>query len=370
MIDQFNKDNIKILQELGYEVHVATNFENPGTITSERSNQLKKYLEKEKVKYYQVDFDRNPLNLTEFKKAKRQLRQLSGVNDYEFVHLHSPIGGIIGRIIFGKSKTKVIYTAHGFHFFKGAPLKNWLIYYPIEKYFSRCTDILITINAEDYNFSQKKLKAKRTEFINGVGVDTKLFKQFSEEEKEKIRNKNGFNNDDFLLIYVGELSQRKNQDYLIDVMSEIKKKEIKLLLVGKGPLEETLKQKVKEKNLEENISFLGYRSDVSDLMGMSDVVVSASKQEGLPVNLIEGLCEGKPLIVSDCRGNRDLVEDGVNGFVIGEYSDKNFSDKVFELYYSDRKRNEFSYESIGISKKYDIKYVHKQMLEIYKCEDV
>lgn len=366
MIDQFNKDNIKVLQDLGYEVHVATNFDNPGTITIERATHLKEYLDGEKVTFFQVDFDRSPLNITKFRNAYKQLKEISEINKYDLVHLHSPIGGIIGRMIFRKHQTKIIYTAHGFHFFKGAPLKNWLIYYPIEKYFSKYTDMLITINSEDYHLGKNKLKAKKIEFINGVGVDTEKFKLLNTSNIKNIRKQNGFKSNDFLLIYVGELSDRKNQNELINVMEQIQQPEIKLLLVGKGSLEKELRQRVNSMNLQESIYFLGYRSDISELMGMCDLVVSSSKQEGLPVNLIEGLCEGKPLIVSNCRGNRDLVKENINGFIIEKNDIMTFKEKILLLYTNSELRDSLSNGSVNLSLKYTSKKIKSEMKKLYK----
>lgn len=367
MIDQFNKDNIKVLQDLGYEVHVATNFDNPGTITIERATHLKEYLDSEKVTFFQIDFDRSPLNISKFRNAYKQLKKISEMNKYELVHLHSPIGGIIGRMVFKKEQTKIIYTAHGFHFFKGAPLKNWLIYYPIEKYFSKYTDVLITINKEDFKISKDKFDKTTTVFIDGVGVDNTEFLPLKVNQIKEIRLNNNFNTKDFLLIYVGELSNRKNQIELIEYMEKIVKMEscIKLLLVGKGPEKKILQRIVQEKKLENNVLFLGYRSDVSKLMGMSDVIVSSSKQEGLPVNLIEGLCMGKPLVVSNCRGNRDLVVNSHNGYVYTKESSINFEEKIIELYNSDKLRNEFGKNSLKLSKRYSSAKISTQMKKIY-----
>lgn len=364
MIDQFNRDNIRILKELGYEVHVATNFEDPGTITRERVEVLKMYLKEKKVKYYQINFNRNPFKLSSLKNSIDELTKVS-LNNYDFVHLHSPIGGIVGRIVFKKTNTKIIYTAHGFHFFKGAPIKNWLIYYPIEKYFSKFTDVLLTINSEDYELSKKKLKSKKVIYVDGVGVNNKNFKVKNNEEIDYIRKQNGFISEDFLLIYVGELSKRKNQANLIKSLSIIENKRIKLLLVGKGSLEIELKKLCKTLNVEERVFFLGYRTDIYDLMGMSDVVVSSSKQEGLPVNLIEGLCVGKPLLVSDCRGNRDLVDDTNNGYIIRQNDINTFSNKIIELFENKKLYESMSINSLKKSKKFSLDKISNKMLEIY-----
>ena len=315
MIEQFNMGNIKVLQELKYEVHVATNFIDSGTITRERAEELKNKLKDLNVKYYQIDFDRNVLS-TKNIQAYKQVKQLIKENKYNIIHIHSPIGGVCGRLAARKERkngTKVIYTAHGFHFFKGAPAKNWLIYYPVEKWLSKYTDCLITINEEDYNLAKKKFKAKNVEYVPGIGVDENKFNfEMSREERNELRKSLGINEDDFVFIYVAELSKRKNQQMLIKAISLLEPnvlEKVKVLLPGKDSMNGKYQGLAKNLNVDKNIQFLGYRTDIPKLMKISDLAVSTSRQEGLPVNLMEAMFCNLPIIATDCRGNRDLVPD-------------------------------------------------------------
>lgn len=315
MIEQFNMGNIKVLQELKYEVHVATNFIDSGTITRERAEELKNKLKDLNVKYYQIDFDRNVLSTNNIQ-AYKQVKQLIKENKYNIIHIHSPIGGVCGRLAAKKERkngTKVIYTAHGFHFFKGAPAKNWLIYYPVEKWLSKYTDCLITINEEDYNLAKKKFKAKNVEYVPGIGVDENKFNfEMSREERNELRKSLGINEDDFVLIYVAELSKRKNQQMLIKAISLLEPnvlEKVKVLLPGKDSMNGKYQELAKNLNVDKNIQFLGYRTDIPKLMKISDLAVSTSRQEGLPVNLMEAMFCNLPIIATDCRGNRDLVPD-------------------------------------------------------------
>ena len=184
MIDQFNIPNIKLLQNIGYEVHVACNFEKGSSCSFEKIEILKELLKKLNVKCYQINFERNILKIGNNLKAYKEVKNILTENKYKFLHCHSPIGGVIGRIAGYKTQTKVIYTAHGFHFFKGAPLINWLLYYPIEKYLSKYTDILITINQEDYKRA-RTFSAKKVEYIPGVGIDIEKIKNIKVNKKEK-----------------------------------------------------------------------------------------------------------------------------------------------------------------------------------------
>ena len=158
MIDQFNISNIEILQSLGYQVDVVADFTNPGTITTERCENLKKRLSDTNVRFFDIAIPRS-LNPRAIFSAYKQVKELLEKENYNLLHCHSPLGGVIARKAAKGLRSKglkVIYTAHGFHFFKGAPLINWLVYYPIEKWLSKYTDTLILINEEDYDLAKRK----------------------------------------------------------------------------------------------------------------------------------------------------------------------------------------------------------------------
>ncbi len=371
MIEQFNMPNIKILQNMGFEVHVAANFKFGNTISAERISEFKKELAESNVVYYDLEFSRSVLNLWSNYRAYRKLKKLIFDNKYKLVHCHSPIGGVLTRLVVKKIRergTKVIYTAHGFHFFKGAPLINWLLYYPIEKWLSKYTDCLITINDEDYELAVNKLKARSVKKVPGVGVDLNKFVPQTLEKKKELRKQYGYSDDDFILIYVAELNHNKHQDLLVKVVDVLKNKipNIKLLLVGAGKLIEDYKQQVRDLKLEEHIHFLGYRKDVPNLMAIADVAVSASRREGLPVNVMEAMATGLPLVVTDCRGNRDLVINGENGFVVGLDDVDAFAGAIERLYNSQELRTKFGRANLEMIKEYSLENVIKYMEEIYR----
>ncbi|NLM63540.1 MAG: glycosyltransferase family 4 protein, partial [Mollicutes bacterium] len=252
--------------------------------------------------------------------------------------------------------------------FKGAPIKNWLLYYPVEKWLSRYTDCLITINDEDYECAvKKKFKAGFIKKVNGVGIDLNKFIPQTVEKKKELRKKYGYDENDFILIYVGELNHNKNQGLIINVVDVLKNKisNIKLLLVGDGNLMGQYMNQVKKLNLEEYINFLGYRKDIPNLMAISDIAVSASRREGLPVNVMEAMATGLPLVVTDCRGNHDLIRNGENGYVVDINDVENFANVIEELYSSQELREKFRQKSQEFIKQYSIESVMKEMNEIY-----
>lgn len=305
MIDQFNIPNIQILQSLGYKVDVVADFTNPGTITVERVENLKNRLSGMNVRFFDIPIPRS-LNLVAISAAYKQVKKLLNNENYSLLHCHSPIGGVIARQAAKKIRKgglKVIYTAHGFHFYDGAPLKNWLIFYPIEKHFSRYTDVLITINKEDYKRASEKFKAKKTVYIPGVGVDTEKFKP-DENGREKIREELGLTSTQILLLSVGELNENKNHE---SVIRAIEGMGITYVIVGKGDLKDKLEETAKECNVD--LRLMGFRNDVANFYDAADVYVLPSIREGLNVSLMEAMASGVPIACSNIRGNTDLVQE-------------------------------------------------------------
>lgn len=306
MIGQFNISNIEILQTMGYEVHVACNFDKGSAWTEERIQELKRKLRQMKVHYFQIDFERNVMKLNQEWKAYKQVLKLARKYHYTFIHCHSPIGGVVGRLVGHKTNTRVIYTAHGFHFYKGAPIQNWLIYYPIEKFLSRFTDVLITINQEDYHRAKRKFHAKRVEYVPGVGIDVEKFRNVTVDIPKK-RAEFGISPDDTVLLSVGELNKNKNQEIVIKALVKLHQSNVKYLLVGQGTLRGYLEKLARELGVEKQVIFLGFRQDVAEIYKIADIFVFPSKREGLSVALMEAMASDLICIASDIRGNRDLI---------------------------------------------------------------
>ncbi len=350
-IRHFHIPYLKYFKENGYEVHVAT---------SDDENEIFDYCDyKHKIPFERKPFKKNNL------KAIKELEQLIKKENFKVIHCHTPMGGAVTRIAVKKVKKakdksivpKVFYTAHGFHFYKGAPLANWLIYYPVEKWLSKYTDVLITINNEDYNYA-KKFKAKKVYKIDGIGVDGNKFNvQLSTEDKKRLRKelssisrKFKIKEDDFVITYVAELIYRKHQDFLIKAIYDISKDEdkkelfskMKVLIVGTGVLEENYKELIKSFGMEEHILLTGYRKDVPKLFNITDLCVSTSRQEGLGLNLIEGALCNVPLLASNVRGHNEIIEDGKNGFLYETDDYKTFEKKLCKLAKDNKLRTRMS----------------------------
>ncbi len=307
MIDQFNMPNIMLLKKMGYEVDVACNFEEGNTCSDEKIRELKDSLKEIGVEFYQIDFSRKITNIRKNVRAFLQVNNILKKNSYVFIHCHSPIGGLVGRIAGKLNRTKVIYTAHGFHFCKGSPLKNWLIYYPVEWICSWMTDTLLVINREDYQIAKKKFHAKETIYIPGVGIDIDKINSVQINREEK-RKELGLKTDDIVLLSVGELNQNKNHEIVIRALKELNNSHIKYVVCGQGLLKKYLEKLARELGVQNQLFLIGFRTDVIEIYKCADIFVFPSKREGLSVALMEAMACGLPCVVSSIRGNVDLID--------------------------------------------------------------
>ena len=301
MIGQFNMQNIKILLNMGYEVDVACNFKDRSVWTDEKEAAFEKQLSELHVRKIQIEYARSPYHVLKLIKSYLELKALIQKEGYTGLHCHTPVAAAVTRLAAKKAGigTKVIYTAHGFHFYKGAPLHNWLIYYPIEKWLSKYTDVLITINKEDYQRAKKKFHAKKTVKIPGVGVDTDKFAPCKVDIKIK-RAELGVEEKDFLLLSVSEWSARKNLKIVIDALRKMKSEgileHIVYLVIGKGEMQNVFEQLIKQFDLEDHVRLLGFSADIDELCETVDCFVYLDTREGLGIAALEAMAAELPLI--------------------------------------------------------------------------
>ena len=293
---EFHVPYLKMLKEMGWETAVAArnDFEDP-------SDCVIPYCDS----FYDIPFERNPVNQRN-NIAYKELKKVIDDGGYDIIHCHTPVGAMLTRIAAKdarKKGCKVIYTAHGFHFYKGAPLVNWLLYYPVEKLLAKKTDVLVTINTEDYQRAQK-FKAGKTVYVPGVGIDIGKFSR-TEGIREKKRSELGIPLDAKVLLSVGELNVNKNHKVVINALPDMKN--CWYVVCGRGPLMDNYKKLASDLGVSDRVLLAGYRTDVSEFYQMADVFVFPSFREGLPVALMEAMASGLPCVAARNRGTDDLL---------------------------------------------------------------
>lgn len=322
------------------------------------------------LRVHKIEFERSPYSLKNAK-AFRELSKLVKSNGYDVIFCHEPIGGVMGRLAGKKHGCRVIYMAHGFHFYKGAPKLNWMLYYPVEKWLARYTNALITINTEDFEFAQKNLKLRKNGkvyYVPGVGVDSKSLLETDKEIKTAKREELGVSNEDVLLISAGELNANKNNLVIIDALARCEYKNIHYVLCGSGPLDRELMTLAEKNGVADRVKLLGFRNDVKDLFAAADCFVMPSFREGLSRSLMEAMASGLPCVVSNIRGNVDLIEDGVGGCLCNPTDVDAFAAALDKLAKDGELRQRMGGCNLERIEGFDVSIVMDRMSEIFESE--
>lgn len=385
-VPQHEMNNVKILQEMGYEVHYATNL---NVVVYGKDNSR---LEHTQIITHQIDFLRKP-SIKNIKEAYEQLKNEMFRGDYDVVHCHMPLSGVLTRMAANavrketKKNVPVIYTVHGMHFFSGCPLKNWIMY-PVEKYLSRYTDRLITINDEDYVRAAKFPVRGKVEKISGVGIHLDKFEEYKKKNWEiytpdiktkqtvenNIRLRYGIPSDYRIMVSVGELTPGKKNMVALEALAEVRDLKIAYLICGEGQMKEELEKRAYELGIGDRVFFAGYVTDIPRILSQCDIFVFPSAREGLPVAVMEAMAVGLPIVASDIRGVRELVIHTKGGYLVNGHDSEDYAVKIRRMFTekygksavprNERRKQmgEFNMEHV---KKYSIEVVDKQMRKIY-----
>lgn len=362
-IMQFHIPYLKLFQDMGWETAVASrnDYEDPGDCVIPCCDT-----------FYDIPFERMPWKRKNLR-AYRMLKEIIDREHYDIIHCHTPVGALIARLAAldaRKRGTKVIYTAHGFHFFTGAPLQNWLLFYPPERLLAPVTDVLITINREDYARACKRLPAKQIAYVPGVGIPTDKFRNLQMDRQEK-RRALGFGEDDFLILTVAEMTRNKNHITVLNALAALKDREefshMHYLIVGRGEMWASLEESAKTLGISGHVHFLGYRSDAPELYRSCDLFAFMSFREGLSVALMEAMSSAMPIVCTKIRGNTDLIADKVSGRFC-ENTPAALTDVLVQMYHDPEGRRKLGQAASERAMLFDEKTVHEKMKQIYLGE--
>ena len=359
-IMQFHIPTLKLFKNMGWETAVAArnDYNNP---------------EDCKIPYcdhfYDIPFERIPFVPKNVECYKR-LKDIIDQGDFQIIHCHTPVGSVLGRLAARKNRkggARVLYTAHGFHFYRGAPLGNWLLYYPVEKLCSYFADDIITINQEDYRFAKKNFSYANIHYLPGVGIDTSTFSPcvLTEEDRSAMRAVLGVQSGQKMILSVGELISRKNYKTAIDVIAKLDTEQLCYYICGQGVLRSEIEEYAKARGVSDSVVFLGYRRDIPQICACADVFLHTSYQEGLPMAVMEAMACGSPIVASQIRGNVDLIEDGVDGFLCDPQDVDSFAEKIQRVLDEPDLAEELRRNGLQNIKSFDMSIVTKQLQKIY-----
>lgn len=352
-IMEFHIPYLKMFKEKGWETSVAAknDYENLNDCSIPYCDH-----------YYDIPFERFPIKRKNIQ-AYKLLKKIIEEEHFDIIHCHTPVGAMLARLAakdVRNNGTKVIYTAHGFHFYTGAPLINWILYYPVERWLAHYTDVLITINKEDYERA-KKFKVRQVEYIPGVGIDVEKFYP-NPCDRDKKRQELGINSDDIVLLSVGELNENKNHRLIIELLPYLKNN-VFYVICGKGPLMEEYINLANKLGIQKRLKLMGYVNDTPNYYRIADLFVFPSKREGLPVSIMEAMASGLPIIATDIRGSRDLLGDSSN-VLFSLDDDRDYIIKSINKLL--KNRADVSKENVDRAKMYNNQVIIKSFLMLLK----
>ena len=372
-LPRFELGNARILQQLGYEVHYASNF----NIRIYEYDM--EFIKQQGICCHQIDFARSPRHMIQNGRAYRQLKHLLGENEYSLIHCHTPVAGVLTRLAArrrrkGPDRVKVLYTAHGFHFYQGGPLSGWLLYYPVECRMSLYTDVLLTINREDY-LRAKKFCEQQQPWTGqqclvyqtlGAGLEPDRFAVPDRKEAAAKRKEFGFSPENFLLVSVGELNRNKNHEVVIRALAGLEDPNLRYLICGKGSEQGRLEALIRELKLEGRVVLAGFREDITQILCSADCFIFPSIREGLPMSVLEAMAAGLPIITSDNRGTREYIVDDSNGIVCRNTPEA-YQAAIRRLVQSPALRRRMGKKARKTAQQYDAAHARDVMREIYQC---
>lgn len=290
------------------------------------------------------------------------LKKIIDGSRWDVIWTNEPVMGVMTRFAAKKARksgTKVVYMVHGFHFYTGAPKKNWMLYYPVEKYCSRLCDSIITINREDYERA-KTFHANRVEKMDGIGLDTEKFAA-CEADRETVRAALGIPADAFFAVSVGELKEHKNHAVIIRALAKTGNTQIYYGICGRGELQEPLQKLAAELQVAERVKLFGYRKDIPEILHAADLFVFPSKRDGLGLAALEAMAARLPLLTSNIRGVSDYVIDGETGYRYGTEDADGFAAGLLRYLENPGLRSRIGAYNAEAVKKYDIRNIEAEV---------
>ncbi|MCL1863104.1 MAG: glycosyltransferase [Defluviitaleaceae bacterium] len=348
-VNVFYLSQFKWLREMGYEVHVAACNDMGEDCVIENCD-----------KFFDMPFSRSPFGMGNFR-SYFKLKKLIDENNYDIVACSTPVASMVARLAACAARrrgTKVIYHAHGFHFYKGAPLVNWILYYPAERFLARFTDMIITLNVEDtQRASEFNVPVENS---LGPGVD---FARVAASCNATLREELGIPEGSTLVLSLGELNKNKNHMTVLQAIARLT--DVYYVICGEGKLREKLLRESKRLGCENRLILAGYKSNIGDFFNAADIFAFPSIREGIGQSSIEAMAAGLPMVTSRARGVTEYAKEGETALLC-DYSDiDGFENNIQRLISDKNLRDHLSKNSREAAKKYSVESAQGVIKKIY-----
>ncbi len=363
-LPEFELPNIRLLQNMGYTVHYASNFENPVYHCD------KTVLEKQGIICHPISIQKSPGALKKNYKALRQTKELIKTWDIQAIHCHNPMGGVIGRLAgaAGGREIYCIYTAHGFHFYEGAPKKNWICFYPAERILAEFTDEMICINQEDERRANKFSLRNHglVSRIPGTGLDCKRF-QPNSLVRQQMRAELSLSHEDFVFLSAGELNKNKNHETVIKALFSVREPHMKYFICGEGHRRKKLEQLIRKLGLQNQVFLWGYQEQIERYYQCADCFVFPSIREGMGMAALEAMSCGLPLIAADNRGSREYA--GQNAILCQAKNEGEYSAAMKRVFHDNILRQSMGNNSYQMARLFSQEKTELIMRQVYERMD-
>lgn len=360
---QFERNTVDILRKAGARIHYASGFGSKDYDFDEE------YFTENEIQVHPVSIRKSPFHIKENCRALVELIRIIRREEIHVVHCHNPVGGVLGRLAAWLSarEVKVIYTAHGFHFYKGGPLKSWFLFYPVERALARMTDVLVTINREDRSCAGRFIlkKGGQVAFMPGTGTDTDRFCP-DRSRRQEARQVMGVKEGEYCLVTAARLDREKNCQTVLRAMEELGDIPCQYVICGEGPWRPFLEREVRRRGLEDRVRLMGFRADMDFLLQGADLFLFPSLREGLGMAALEAMACGLPVVAADSRGTREYIRQGENGFLCSGRQPREFAEAVRELWQREDLRSDMGREARRMSLRFSRQRAGEKMEEIYR----
>ena len=269
---------------------------------------------------HDVEWSRSPWRLDNFTRSLRRVREVVRAGRYDLVHVHTPVAAFLARAALrGLRRTgrgpRVVYTAHGFHFYRGAPPARAALFRGAERLAGRWTDGLLVINPEDHAAALERrivTDERRVWLVPGVGVDTTTLaaERIDADVVARTRAALGIPTQARVLLFAGEFNPGKRQRQAVAALARLGRADVHLVCAGEGPLRQATRELADSLGVGGQVHLPGFRTDVPALMRMADALLLLSEREGLPRSVLEAMALRVPTIGTRVRGIRDLLGGG------------------------------------------------------------
>jgi glycosyltransferase involved in cell wall biosynthesis len=301
-------------------------------------------------------------------KAVADIWRIIVQGNYDIVHTHSSVAGVVGRLAaFAAGGRVIVHHVHGWGLQEGMSAGKRKLYLALEQLCARFTDRLIAVSRPDIQKGLARRIGREDKFAliyNGIALEK--FRQ--PVDGRQMYSELGLDPDCKLVGMIGRLDEQKNPLDFIRAAAIVSKRysNVQFLIVGGGSLRPECERLINELNLKERVFLLGYRNDVARILSILTITAMSSLWEGLPIAFLEAMSAGKPIVANDVDGAKDVVINGETGFLVTPHQPSEMAERILYLLNNETICNEMAHVAQQRSSYFSVQRMVGQIESLYK----